>query len=312
MKNGSKADPSSHPPGSPAGDAAPTLFDWPRQTGMWDTVLHAMDAKLVRRRRRRRQLRATAGIMLVFAVGLAWQMRTELVQDAAVPSSSAIVSVPVQRILPDGSVVELKEGAEIFVDYSSAFRRVVLRRGEAHFDVAKDPAREFVVQAGRVDVRAVGTAFVVGVGDTAIDVLVTEGRVAVARTAGAPAASSTATAPEVPTLVGAGYRLIVEPGTSRRVPAPVALSNAEIDERLTWRIPRLQFAGTSLTEALPMINRHSPVRLTLADAGLGSVRLSGMLRADNTEALLALLEVDHGIKAERRGENEIVLRKPSQ
>jgi transmembrane sensor len=38
-------------------------------------------------------------------------------------------------------------------------RQVKLDRGEAWFQVAKDPQRPFVVESGPVRVRAVGTAF---------------------------------------------------------------------------------------------------------------------------------------------------------
>ena len=54
-----------------------------------------------------------------------------------------------------------------------------LVRGEAHFVVAADASRPFVVSAGAVSVRAVGTEFVVRYSAREIGVLVTEGRVAV-------------------------------------------------------------------------------------------------------------------------------------
>jgi transmembrane sensor len=61
---------------------------------------------------------------------------------------------------------------------------VVLERGEAHFQVAKNPARPFVVVARGVEIRAVGTAFSVGLESTRVEVLVTEGQVAVETASG--------------------------------------------------------------------------------------------------------------------------------
>ena len=55
------------------------------------------------------------------------------------------------------------------------------RSGEAYFTVAKNPGRPFVVAAGGVGVRAVGTAFNVRLDSDAVEVLVTEGRVQVSR-----------------------------------------------------------------------------------------------------------------------------------
>jgi transmembrane sensor len=63
-------------------------------------------------------------------------------------------------------------------------RRVILQRGEAHFEVTKNPQRPFLVTAAGIDIRAVGTAFGVQLGTTAVEVLVTEGRVSVEKSAG--------------------------------------------------------------------------------------------------------------------------------
>jgi transmembrane sensor len=93
-------------------------------------------------------------------------------------------------------------------------------------------------------------------------------------------------------------------------PAPPVveiLSSAEIAQRLAWRVPRLEFTRTPLAEAVPMINQHSTIKLSLADEALGRVLISGLLRVDNIETLFRLLELEHGIKAERRGVNDVVL-----
>lgn len=82
--------------------------------------------------------------------------------------------------LADGSMVELNSASEIQVTFGATERRVRLVRGEAHFTVAKNPARPFWVEAGGMAVRAVGTAFNVKLGGENVEVLVTEGRVAVA------------------------------------------------------------------------------------------------------------------------------------
>ena len=63
---------------------------------------------------------------------------------------------------------------------------------------------------------------------------------------------------------------------------------------------------TPLSEAAPMINRYSSRKLVLGDDSLGSVKISGVLRADNLEALQEMLAENSGIKAEVRA-HEIVL-----
>jgi transmembrane sensor len=81
-----------------------------------------------------------------------------------------------------------------------------------------------------------------------------------------------------------------------------------MDRRLAWRTPRLEFSSTPLAEAIPMINEHSAVKLSLDDPALGSLRISGLLRADNVESLFRLLEVEHGIRVEQKSPTEVVLR----
>ena len=183
---------------------------------------------------------------------------------------------------------------------------MILSRGEAHFDVTKGPGRPFLVQAGTVTVRAVGTRFSVDLGATAVEVLVTEGRVAIES---APPGSDVSP-PELLAFVDAGNRAVVErpaPTATAPVPQISPVTPPQVAAQLVWRAPRLEFSGTPLGAAIPMLNANSRVRLILADPSLEKVLRSGILRADNTETLLKLLEEGHGIRAERRGATEIVL-----
>lgn len=105
---------------------------------------------------------------------------------AEMPARAAAAPLALQAVGPrvvalaDGTEVRLNAGSEIVERFSADERRVELTRGEAHFTVTKDPARPFVVDAGGLRVRAIGTAFNVSRAAARTEVLVTEGRVAVA------------------------------------------------------------------------------------------------------------------------------------
>ncbi len=319
MKDGSESLPGRT---SVSGAAGPerTTFDWPRHTGTTDAVLREMEVQ-VRRHRRRRIRGAASALVALLVVGWVWQLRVPSQSPVAAPTT-AVVSFPTRQVLPDGSVVLLRAGAGLALDFSDAMRRVTLQKGEALFEVAKNPDRPFVVQAGGLDVRAVGTAFAVHLQPAAVEVLVTEGRVAVEKSEGAMASQSSpsqsadnagsAASSRTLALVPAGHRVVVEHAPQPAPPEVVPVSSAEISDRLAWRIPTLQFSRTPLVEAVAMVNKHSPVRLVLDGAAWERVRLSGAIRADNIDALLQLLESDHGIKAEHGSENEIVLRQSPQ
>ncbi len=300
------------PPRSP--DANPpeekSALDWAAAHGAAGAVMAEVDRQL-RRRRRRRSTLAGATVAALLIAGIAWQNRLKTPAAPVAMPVNVVVSLPAKRILPDGSTVELKDGAQITFDYSGPLRRVTLQKGEAHFAVAKNKERPFVVEASGVEVRAVGTAFSVQFDARKVEVLVTEGRVAVtsehAPTTGDRAPSSDA--PTEATLVDAGHSCVVALSASdTTAPAVASLTPREQDERLAWRIPRLEFSGTPLSQAIPMFNEHARVKLTLADPALEGLELSGVLRADNTDSLLRLLENEFHIKAEPRGE-EIILRR---
>src|SRR5688572_16879225 len=104
--------------------------------------------------------------------------------------------------LPDGSVIQLNTDSAVDVRFNRSERHVRLTRGEAHFTVAKNHSRPFVVSAAGVDVHVVGTVFNVRLRSESVDVLVTEGKVRVDSLATDPAkesapASSTASLSEL-------------------------------------------------------------------------------------------------------------------
>jgi transmembrane sensor len=65
-----------------------------------------------------------------------------------------------RTLLPDGTIVWLNSGSKISYsgDFKGALREVHLS-GEAFFDVVKQPNRPFIVHAGDINVRVLGTAF---------------------------------------------------------------------------------------------------------------------------------------------------------
>src|SRR5258708_2070091 len=77
--------------------------------------------------------------------------------------------------LSDGSVVAINTQSTVEVAMHANVREVTLTRGEAWFRVAHDTKRPFIVSAGGIRVRAVGTAFSVRRRDEGADVAVSEG-----------------------------------------------------------------------------------------------------------------------------------------
>lgn len=292
--------------------AAWELFDGPRADGTND--LFRADFREIGWRRTRRRL--TIGATSLAAASLAvllWQQTPRPVVSRG-GEATAQISQPERRILPDGSVVELRHGATIAVDYAGALRRVRLQAGEAHFQVVENRDRAFVVVVGEVEVRAVGTAFSVERGPTQVEVVVTQGRVAVEKAledASRSPLPAPALSPPSATLatLDAGHRVTVDVGAqSAQVSRVISMSAAELTERVAWRLPRLEFTDTSLVEAAALFNRNNRVQLRISDEDLARLRVSGVFRSDNIDGFVGLLETSFGVRATRTTD-AIVLRK---
>jgi len=111
--------------------------------------------------------------------------------------------------------------------------------------------------------------------------------------------------------------IVVETAPARTAAPPVvtAVTPAEINKRLAWRVTRLEFSSTPLAEAVALVNSHSRLpggsttaRLVLDESlsGLVDEPVSGYSHANDIETFVRMLNVIAGIESERRGD-EIVL-----
>jgi len=84
-------------------------------------------------------------------------------------------------LLKDGTKVKLKPGSKLSYSDFSANKRVVYLDGEGFFEVAKDSSKPFLVYAGHIIVRVIGTSFKVvsNTGKAKSSVSVTSGKVMV-------------------------------------------------------------------------------------------------------------------------------------
>lgn len=89
--------------------------------------------------------------------------------------------------LADGSHLQLNTATELTVDVGADARSVSLQEGEAFFDIARDPEREFRITVGDRIVAVLGTQFNVKYVDGRLDIDVVEGLVEVRASEGADA-----------------------------------------------------------------------------------------------------------------------------
>jgi transmembrane sensor len=111
--------------------------------------------------------------------------------------------------------------------------------------------------------------------------------------------------------VEAGHRAIISRAEVPAEPQVQPVAATDVNEELQWRIPRLEFTGTPLSEVVAMLNRHAASqpggRRLVVDPELEELRVSGALRADKTDALLDMLESDFPVRAERQADGTVLL-----
>jgi transmembrane sensor len=199
--------------------------------------------------------------------------------------------------LSDGTVVQLNTGGAVVEEFTADTRHVTLTRGEAHFAVTKNPARPFIVQAGSLQVRAVGTAFNINLQSAVVDVIVTEGRVQL-----------TTGTPDAPAL-NAGERATLRRAAAGPTLVVARIGAAAITQTLAWREPLMRLGGATLAELAAEFERATGRRLVLADPTLAELRFGGRFRADDIDGFTHLLATTLDLDVERAADGTIVLRK---
>lgn len=238
------------------------------------------------------------------AVG-AFFLRPAAVQPPPAVAGVRIIPAPEALALPDGSSIAANRGAIVVPAFTAGERHVRLIEGEAHFRVAKDSTRPFVVEAVGVAVRAVGTAFNVRLAAGVVDVLVTAGEV---RLEPPPSDRSAAGVPP-PTSLRAGEQALFDPAHPQVPPVVVTLSPAQIEHALAWQAVRLDFDDLPLAAVVAEFNVRNHQQLVIGDPQVAGLRIAGRFRADNAEAFARLLVASFNIAVERRADGALVLRR---
>jgi len=194
--------------------------------------------------------------------------------------------------LSDGTIVALNTNTIVDTSFSHGAREIFLRKGEAHFGVAQDRSRPFVVHAGDAVVRAIGTAFEVRLrADKHVDVLVNEGRVEVHSTGESEAAIPVVTV----RAVSAGEQL----STAATSYAVVPVSAEQVTSQLAWRDGAVVFDSAPLSQAIAEIQRYTDARIIVSDPTIGTLPVGGRFKTDDLQGFLDGLEAALPVRIRR-------------
>lgn len=211
--------------------------------------------------------------------------------------------------LADGSTMSLNTNSVAEIGFSDEQRRIALHRGEAHFLVAHDPERAFIVTAGPSLVRAVGTAFAVRLREEGrAEVTVTEGVVEVM----AAPPVETDDRPErsreraEPLTVAEGQRAQI----AERVESVTTVVPETLERELAWRDGMLVFDGEPLRTVVEEISRYTRRQIVIADPSLEEISVVARLSTDDPDRLLALIDSNDLVRVRRLGNDIVYLERP--
>jgi transmembrane sensor len=173
--------------------------------------------------------------------------------------------------LEDGSRLTLNTDTALSVNFDAQQRQIELLRGEAYFEVAPNKARPFIVNGGRANARAVGTAFSVRKHDDDMRVAVNEGTVEVR-------------ADTSSTLVKVSQQVDYTHGRLEEV------LNVENDDSFAWRRGQVVFNHQSLSQVLVEINRYRSGRIVAVEGDLAGRIISGVFDSRDADAVVDALK----------------------
>lgn len=188
-----------------------------------------------------------------------------------------------QAMLADGSVLRIGPNTQLRWSFDEGQRTIVLNRGEAVFEVAKDPSRPFIVTTQIGDVRAVGTEFGVSLmnASTAI-VTVAHGKVAVSKpNNGRVVVEDKSVA--VAELV-ADQQIVMSAAGAQPV------KEVDAARELQWATGYYEFRGETVGEAIEEFNRRNRVQVVMSAPQIGEIAMPfTTVKLDDPESFVVML-----------------------
>lgn len=188
--------------------------------------------------------------------------------------------------LPDGTKVYLNsESSLIYPSFFSEEKRDVQLKGEAFFEVRKDPRRRFIVSGPhQARIEVLGTSFNVEAfeRDSFISTTLVEGKVRF----NYPVNQETATV-----LMTPGQKLMYNTTSSQ-----IRLLKTNGETETAWKDGKIIFQATPLPEALRMLEKRFHVSFVLSNVHLRGEAFNGTFTSERLERILEIFKISSNIQ----------------
>jgi transmembrane sensor len=218
------------------------------------------------RPKRNRLLQAVAAVAILIIAAFWYYQNT--MNDGITLNAESMVLVDA---LPDGSIVSLNRNSE--VKFKQQNERQVILKGDAFFEVKRDEQNPFIVHAGEVKVRVLGTSFYVNAQDdhNFVEVMVRSGRVAVHHGVDS-------------LILSAGQSARYHPKDKSLVQSKIADINY-----LSWKTKTLIFEDEALANVLGKINAVYDTHLVLENKSLDNCQITVTFKDQGLDAVLSVI-----------------------
>jgi ferric-dicitrate binding protein FerR (iron transport regulator) len=237
-----------------------------------------------------RRWAVAATFLAIVAGNLYWTVGRSGGEPVVVEELTTAKSERAQMRLSDGTRVILGPDSRlgIYKHFGRSVREVRLT-GEAFFDVASNPKRPFIVNAGGTVTQVLGTEFDVRAytTDPSVRVVVREGRVAFR-----------------PTELAHRDAAVLRPGDLGELsPGSLAVSIRKVDpdQYLAWQNGNLAFDDAPLSQVAIALERWYGVPVQIADPSLASRRLTASFRDQPVDEVIAVIAASLGLEFRKLG-----------
>lgn len=188
--------------------------------------------------------------------------------------------------LPDGTKVYLNsESSLVYPSFFSEDKRNVQLKGEAFFEVRKDPEHHFIVSGPHhTQIEVLGTSFNVEAfeRDTFISTTLVEGKVRFAYLKDQELAT---------VVMKPGQKLVYNTSSSQ-----VRLTGTSCETETAWKDGKIVFQATPLPEALRVLEKRFNVTFVLSNDRLCTDAFSGSFTNQRLERILEIFKISSNIK----------------
>ncbi|MGC3943226.1 MAG: FecR domain-containing protein [Chryseolinea sp.] len=173
--------------------------------------------------------------------------------------------------LPDRSTVTLHRNSQLqYPDqFTGAYRQVRLERGRAYFNVTHDAGNPFVVEAGEVKIKVLGTEFNVQLDEAQMTVHVREGRVLL---------TSAVDSVTITSGMTAGVRY-----------GRFSVTDVPVGNLYSYATQRLVFDDAPLSDVIRDLEDSYPYTFELKNTALENCRLTATFYKDDIDKIVNLV-----------------------